>query len=665
MVAAEPAGLRQQHPAATVNPEILERMHSAIEAYGKHPAGGRLDGDVDRVVVVPAGASLDDAHARARRACLRGERVRIVGCGVTYRGAWPAWALEAPRLSLVELGAYEARTRMAASRPLATSLAVWCDTVFDDVLDGIPGREVFASGAAARLLQGALDAAAVVEGLRAVHPGAAFEVVDATWAGTSALIGGSAPAARELTRALPWAVAAGIVASGARALREFQRGAPSRAELRRQSAQSAPRLWLGLIPDWSRANKHLVSTLAREVLDRGDALGVLLVGSWGVGARDDATHATLGDEVWPGLTWLRDYYPGRLRVVQAVMPAKRTALVAALGRAARASARAASRVQEAGLPPGTPATVDILEVAKLLSRDVAQAVLAAAAAREAREHLGSSRIVFCAANLPALASVERVLARSGVPTAEYMHGVGNDAWHGTAESRVPLRFVWTSSDAEGLSPTGQRTVIAGLPVPSVARRSVGYRNVLVLTNYFHRDLASGARVAQRGAYQRELLAIPALLRAKLPDLPLSFRWRSHPAEVPRLIEGAFAQLEDVELSTAANLNDDLTWADVVVSAHSSTVVESLFAGRPVFVHLRPELVISPFSAYAHQARRFCTAEEGARLMAECIRILAAGNHDTALAPEREARRWLLGSGREEPVSLFDAVQEWIETEATA
>ena len=42
--------------------------------------------------------------------------------------------------------------------------------------------------------------------------------------------------------------------------------------------------------------------------------------------------------------------------------------------------------------------------------------------------------------------VERRLARIGVHSAEYMHGAGNDAWHGTAESSAEARFVWTLAD---------------------------------------------------------------------------------------------------------------------------------------------------------------------------------------------------------------------------
>ncbi len=644
---------------------MLERIRRSIEAHGVRPAGGAVAGPLERVVVAPAGASLDDAFARAHAALERGESVRVVGYGVSYASAWPAWARLQPRLTVVELGAYEGRTRMEASRPLAAALVAWCDEVFDGVIEGLRGSEVFRAGAAARLLQGAMDAAAVVEGLIAIHPCAAIEVVDPSWAGAVALSGERRSGASERSWLLPGVVTAGVLASAGRALIDHARGAAARARLDAADAELLPRLWLALIPDWARANKHLVSTLAREALDAGEPLGVLLVGSWGVGARDDGTHGVVGREIWPGLTWLREHHPGRVRVVQAVMPADRSALLVALARAAVGSARATSRAMRAGMPPGTPDSVGLVELGKLLSRDIVQAVLAADAAGDARARVGSDpRIVFCAANLPALAAVERVLARGGVPTAEYMHGVGNDAWHGTAESHVGRRFVWTDSDARGLAPTGQHTVTAGLPVPPRVDRPIGHQNVLLLTNYFHRDLAMRGRVAQRGAYQRELLAIPGLLRAELPGWPLRVRWRAHPAEVRELVDAAHAELEEVELSTSSDLAEDLAWADVVVSAHSSTVAESIFAGRPAFVHLRPELVDSPFASYAHAARRFRKAEEAVPNIAVCLRALAAGDHETALAPERASRALLIGGDDDatEPVSLFTAVREWIRAE---
>jgi hypothetical protein len=292
----------------------------------------------------------------------------------------------------------------------------------------------------------------------------------------------------------------------------------------------------------------------------------------------------------------------------------------------------------------------------LLSHDVICATLAADAARQARAAFAPrSRIVFCGTSLPTEAVPERVLAHLGVATAEYVHGLGGDAWHGIAESQVGTRFVWTNTDAAGLRPTGQRTVVAGLPTAPPQVGTPGHRNILILTNYFHRELVVPHGGTKCAPYQRELLAIPERLRTAVPDWPLEFRWRPHPAEMPELVRRAHAELQDVELSQARTLEEDLAWADIVVSAHSSAAAQAIFVGLPVFVHLRPELVGSPFTAYVSESRAFQSAQEAADGIVPCLRALAHQDSE-ALAPERQAQKALVGGPK--PRRLFDAVSEW-------
>jgi hypothetical protein len=198
-------------------------------------------------------------------------------------------------------------------------------------------------------------------------------------------------------------------------------------------------------------------------------------------------------------------------------------------------------------------------------------------------------------------------------------------------------------------------VVAGLPAAPPRIGALGHGNILILTNYFHRNIAVPHGGTKRAPYQRELLAIPELLRAALPSWPLDFRWRPHPAEIPELVDRAYAGLEDVKLSKGRPLEEDLEWADLIVSAHSSAAVQAMFVGLPVFVHLRPEMVDSPFTAYASESRAFRSAPEAVERIVPCLRALANDDPDV-LAPEHQARLALVGGPI--PLGLFDAVSQW-------
>lgn len=619
-----------------------------------NPAGG-VTNDPDRVVLVPVGESLANGFSLARKALRNGETVRIVGCGVTYRDVWPTWASEEPRLSLVELGSYQFRSRMEGSRGLAESLRDWCDRVFGGLLEGLQGAETFAGGAAGRLLQESMDCAAVVEGIKLLHGEATVEVTNPSWAGRALLEGDELGSSVAIGRAvLPLLVAAGVTASVLRVLREYRRGAPSREKMERTSPGDTPTLWLGLIPDRFRGNKHLIETLGMETLARRRSLGVLFTQSLGVGTREEISQVVEGDEVWPGLGPLLEYFPSRLSIAQAVMPSRPLNLLRGILRGVMASVRATVRVMSVGPPPY--AGWQAVQLAKLLSHDVISAALAADAARQARAVFPrESRIVFSAAALPSQAAAERTLHHLGIATAEYMHGLGSDSWHGMAESHAATRIVWTHTDRAGQSPTGQEMVVAGLPAPSLCTSARGSNKILILTNYFHRNIVVAHGGTKRAPYQRELLAVPAHLRSALPGWPFEFRWRAHPAEVPDLIERAHEKLDSVELSRGRGLEEDLAWADLVISAHSSAAAQAMFVGLPVFVHLRPEMVHSPFTAYVSESRRFQTAQEAVALIVPCLRDLASGDPNV-LRPECQAREALVGGTT--PTSLFEGVSQW-------
>jgi hypothetical protein len=185
-------------------------------------------------------------------------------------------------------------------------------------------------------------------------------------------------------------------------------------------------------------------------------------------------------------------------------------------------------------------------------------------------------------------------------------------------------------------------LVAGMPVrlgPS-PRRDVETPRLLILTNYVHRDFAQGTR-APLACFQTEVLRLIEPLRATVG--PVEVRWRPHPADDQTLVDRGFGELRDVELSRGVrSLEEDIRWADAVVATPSTTVLESLLAQVPVFLHLLPEFRDGPNARALDPERRFFRAEEGVARIAPVLEGLRRG--DDVTAPERRALERLFGPG---------------------
>lgn len=619
-----------------------------LKKFVVRPDGGDVYEPVDVVVVGSTETAPHTALDAARPHLARGRRVRVVGYGCTLAIDWPRWVSSSRHLSVAEPGAYERRSRFAASRDLAPALREWCDDVLGGA-SGCPAHEIFYGSAAARMFQPVLDAGALADGLLHAHPDSEFEILGG-WPGD--VLVGTAPRSPSVPRfAVVFWFPLALTGSLARVVRgrwSARRSFFELARRRRTKAHHSPKFWLGLVPDWERANKHLLATLAREATERGDRLGVVLIGTLRAGSRDDHTHQTSGNQLWSGLSWLRD---DAVMIEQMVMPEHWGAFASALCKAIVRSIRATSRVITKHPPPFP---VSPRALATFLSLDVLRASLAEESAVGVARRIvdTGAPVIFCAANLAELAAAERALSNLGATTCEYMHGVGNDAWHGTAESSVSTRFVWTESDARAMRNSSSKVVVAGIPRSRTGPQRAVTPRILLLTNYFHRDLVSLDGLRERAWYQGEILGVPEVLRARLPALRMAFRWRPHPAENRRLVANRFRSLSDVEMSNSADLQDDLGWATIVIAAHSSTVAEASLAGFPVFVHLRPELFGSPFTDYVVPERSFFSAKEGAELVAA---FLTQESREREATVDRRMRERLVGGVG--PRRLIDACDE--------
>lgn len=653
-----------------------------LERYSRRPggAGAGLAQADERVVLVPPRAvgetfqghraPLGLGFERARTLLAQGHRVRLVAHGATIRGAWPEWAASCGRLTLTELGAYRMGNPSDETRPLAADVRAWLDRLFEGTVEGIGGGSIFYASAAGRFLQVLFEAVPYVHGLAEAHPRARFDCVDTDWVGLRLLERRIEPQGGWLGRRLALASAAWplkvaihfayrFVRAAAGQVRNFLRSAPSRrrlAKLRARKPAQDPSVWLGMVPDWKRINRHVVDGVAVPALERGDRLGVLLCTTLLPGERfDHALGERRGSKLWPALDLLGEsaddiavdqvvgpeHWGGLIRVL--LRGAGRSAAIAL--RLARSSPLLSSGSLQLDLSPHLPA------VAALGTTDVLQALAAADAvgAAQRRHDFSGAAVVFAALNLVETTTVDQLLQQAGGTTVDFVHGAGGDNWYGMTETTASYRAVWTRTDAETCRKLGARPLFVRLPGARhlSSQGAAGIRKVLLLTNYVHVDTAAAGFPLE--PFQIELLEAVTLLASTFPELR-EFRWRPHPSDDRTIIKRAARLILGLDLSLDQPIGRDLDWADIVVTSPSSTVPQALLAGRPVFVHVTPALLSLTDIQAVHPDRCFFYADELAALIQ---RFLAAVAQDAgrALAPERETFAALFGDSPDELADL--------------
>jgi hypothetical protein len=646
-------------------PRSADDYRRKVAAYTRTIAGR---GDAEphagaRVVVVPPAASLKRGFDRAR-ALLASGPVRLVAHGATLEARWPAWVRASPpasNLQLTELGAYRLMTNGEANEPLRKAVQAWLGEIFGDAFPG--AGQVFSASCETRFFIAPLRERAIVEGLAACHAGDAVECVDASWSGWGIfrdLIGKPLP--RRRADELTWApvflgsVAAAFGGTAVRLARSYVASRPSFARIegeakRARPREASPRLWAAVIPDLERVNRHVLASVVAPAREHGRRVGLLMIASIEAGERSETDLRTrISDVLWGGL---RDV--GREGAVdevdQLVAPDDPLAFASdvarALGRSVRVALRVAARppyVREAVV--SHPLRPHAIELAKLVTLDLARAVLADDATRRAvaRRSFDGATVFFVGCAFPSGAAANRVLQAAGATTVEFFHGAGADV---PLDSGASLHCVWTETDVLAFEALGAKAVSAGMPRRTVTRaRRRPVTHVLVMTNYCHRDdLESGVWPLE--PFQHEILRVPELLAAERPGL--RFRWRPHPSDGKAPIAREHAELANVDLSVGTALDDDLSWADLVVSSMSTTVFEALLTDVPVFMQVLPYLDGAPVLAPLAKERQFFRAEEVISRIVACLERLDRDDPD-ALRPERASRVALFGPTGE-PTSI--------------
>jgi hypothetical protein len=304
-----------------------------------------------------------------------------------------------------------------------------------------------------------------------------------------------------------------------------------------------------------------------------------------------------------------------------------------------------------------PVPVDLAAALPQLARSATIDVLRARETRRAARALASrydfrgARIVWPHASLVNVAVPDVELQRAGAITHELVHGALAEAIdHLTFERTAStVKILWTELEATCLAAyePDQQQRGGYVPRPLPPRRPPRQRSadepirILVLSNYL--STPPGLDSMPFLCYQPALMhAVEVATRAC--RRPLELRWRPHPSDDPTLVAETARQHVALGLvvshgSGAPLLADDLSWADVLITSVSTSIVEALAHPIPILVHDIPSFETLGILGAVAEQRRFRNATELETRLPACLDALGGAE---ALAPEAALRRRLFG-----------------------
>jgi hypothetical protein len=617
-------------------------------------------------VLCPPHGRIDHAFARAKDELAQGRRVRLVGPLATLESVWPEWARTTPGLVVTELAAARAATRFEGAAPLTQAIRTWLDTLVRDVMPTWGGQALYTS-ACARLFQPLIDEHPFVEG-------------DLSWLSGQRVVGvgdwvGWEPLERKLTLlgcqidfprrthaapSAPHTLLLRIAAMGAGAIGEQLIESARSLRFVAQHGQPAPDFWAVVMPTWYRINRTLLEAVVLPALERGKTAGLLFFGDFRRGQRLEHQLTKVEGRVWgEGLGPSREALLKGPQLAASVPRSARGAAKAAW-RAAGRLFRLAGRLSPETLAPNLAGHAVALAtkvdgLTRFIGVDVVRVTFAEVAVEEAveRKQLHTAPVLMCSTSASPVAGISTFLQHRGVTVVEVLHGTAGEGWPGINENNATVLVVPTHADAAAVAPLNRRTVVAGMPLPKrMAPRATGprQRRLLFISNYAHRDWSylGGSHLLP---LQDELLSLASKFRAR--EVPLDFRWRPHPADVPEQVAAAAQKAGLTDVSQGVRpLQEDLAWADLVVSAPTTAVYDALFAGVPVFLHLTPDLERTAVARWTHVNRQFYWASEVVDRIVETIRELEHSHRPLKL--EDDALTYLFGP-EHTPHSLLDAL----------
>lgn len=605
--------------------------------------GGATMGDVGPVIVVPPDGDPDLGLQRALAVTSPQAPARLIMRGATQVQS------ESP-LILCELDAYIPGDKGPLQLELVPGLKRWVGLVFEGAIDGVDVSSAFWASVITRLgLQDVFDAWVFAKCIASRHQ--LVEVTDRGWVGADMLASlGVAPA---VARSLPSAasfIAQGVVAASAAIglrLRELAQERKTRQFLEAQKATGPlPTIWLGVIGHWEFSSRHVLGSLGAAAKSSGVRVGVLLESSLKPGALTDAHRQRSRDErLLPVLS--SEALEGAWSHVDQLVSASSVrefaessfATFRAMTRAIRRYATVGAVIDFGVFSMPAPRNRSALAA---LTLDILRGREAAAATRRfvAKHDLAGARIALSHASLVTDATPDLILQQAGVVTFDVVHGALAEPLDmmTTAKTFSSQKLLWTNAEAQMLKAYTSSECIGA--VPSRRWQRMSHRptahtplRVLLMSNYG--TLVGGAHRTKfpRLGYQRQVLSAFAFVVQ--PSMELI--WRPHPSDDRTSISKDVSRF-GLTLSTSS-LDDDLVWADIIVTSLSSTVVEALAWEKPLLIHDIPvheaDVLMSLFSP----TRRFRNAAELARALELAAADAQSGQR---LGPEAKLRQLFFG-----------------------
>lgn len=597
--------------------------------------------------------------------------VWLIGRGVTTPGAWPSWVATASDLTLTEIAALRAKSRFESTAQLTEAIRQWLDEWLDGIIPA-PASERFYHAAYLRMFQPLLDNYPYADGCARALAGHRVTAVGA-WSAWNEIEQRLAASGGALVRRAPrdqrqrsWrmgAPTAGVALTSAviaQHVRDWFLTATSRKTIDAAKTDTVPDFWVGLVPTWERMNRVLLESVIEPAVASGANIGTLCVVELFAGSRDehDLTKITPTDF---GVGF-GSHRAAMLRrpIEQLVTPTSVTELLEDISIAAARAAKAVRRLKS--MPStlvlgGVPVEYDPLQLARLASIDLCRATFAERSVQAflRRTQYRKTPVVLCTSASLVVATACGEFRKHDVPVLEVVHGTVGEGLPGQ-DIMASTVLLPTLADARAIASLGRQTALGGMPRYAMTpARPAGKRtrNVLLLSNYLHRDY-----IKTSGNYLRhildEFLRTATLLRESGESL--NIRWRPHPADMPEYVAQAHAARPWMELSPPnRKLAVDLEWCDVAVTTPSSSIAQALFAGVPVFQHAEAEYWRTAVADWMDRSRLYFYADEGAKLLLDVLHALEAGD-PRSLAPEESARIALFGDAGTPP-STIDIIHD--------
>lgn len=617
-----------------------------------------------------AHSSLETGFKKAYSIASAGRSVRLVAHGCTLPLSQPGWVKAQTNLSLCELGQYRLGDPIQQTRELSSSIRYWLDSIFAPAAGRRQASRIFYGSLAGRVLQPLFDAIPYAHGLAAAYPGGNFIITDNAWPGTHILQSLIEPTGGRVISPLPQRVRGwrlrftiAFLFTFLRAitgqLKNYALSKKARVFLTKHSSgdKPKPKIWLALVPNWERVNRHVIDRIALPLLERKIPFGIVCITTLAMGERTQARkeQRPTSDLPWPVLDDLKPHIK-QIPLEQLVRPYSPLRFLSALCIGCVASFRIGWRLFWHGPslafgPYRAELDMHCRPISALATVDVLPVAMAKEALSELSERTSFTgcKVVFSSVGVADSAAADHALRQSGATTINFVHGALGDGWYGQTENCSDYMMVWTHTDvANGVS-QGASTLFSPPDLTFVSRKdSRTASNILFLTNYLHNDWTAAHYPLE--PFLLEMLRSQKLIEQEHPGL-FRFRWRPHPSDVKPEIERVASQYPAFELSQQKSLDEDLLWADIVITSPSTAILNALAADLPVFVHCPPaQRNLSEMRALAGE-RKFYYATELTSSFSDLVNALSE-DRAAAIAPDREFYKSLVGSRETDNIISF-------------